>query len=220
VIQPRLPNPVRSAVWTAGDMRRLEARVAAVRDSLDRIPPAHLRYAAGSHCRWCARAAACPHLRAFVTDAAAARMSVDPEAPVTAAMLDASYRAVAAAKAFVEATEAAAEAYLKAGGVMTEAKLIRGRGSRDWKDAEDAVEFLTAHGVDPWQKPALLSPAQAEKALPKPAKAQVPAHVASVQGKIRLAPMSDPAEAVTTTEGIVNAALAMTARNLLKDAAE
>ena len=57
--------------------------------------------------------------------------------------------------------------YLENGGVLEEAKLVNKRALRKWKDEEAAEEFMKKHGVDPWAPRKLVSPAQAEKRLPK-----------------------------------------------------
>lgn len=83
-------------------------------------------------------------------------------------------------------------------------KLVRGRGSREWKDAELAEKFLRRKvGVDKAYVPRkLVSPAQAEKVVGKGDKT-LPKYIASVEGKPTMVPESDKRKAlvIDPTEG-------------------
>ena len=84
---------------------------------------------------------------------------------------------------------------IKAGGTVEGWKIVEGRSNRQWQKVGDDLglaQQLTRVGVaDPWQPKKLISPAQAEKQIPKARWPELPA-IHKPEGKPTLAPESDP----------------------------
>jgi len=211
IFQPRLEPPVRDHLWTAGALRALRARLAAVEEVLER---GDATYNPGSGCRWCARAAACPALQLIARDAASFRISADPMHPVDAARLTQIAGMIPNLKVWLKAAEEATEGYLKAGGALPNAYMKQGRVSRHWRDPDAAEDLLRQYGVEPYEPPALLSPAKAEKALPKAAKAAVAEIVASVPGNPVMAFGEPPETPIVNPVALENAGLSAMALRL------
>ncbi len=70
-------------------------------------------------------------------------------------------------------------------------KLVEGRTNRSWRSREHAIAFLESVFLDPFEHD-LLSPAKAEKALPKPLRAELAALIHKPPGAPTLAPADDP----------------------------
>lgn len=83
-------------------------------------------------------------------------------------------------------------------------KIVEGRSNRQWRDAEAAKAWLEKHAVDPHKPAQIISPAEAEKALPKALRTELAPLVVKPTGKPTLAPVSDrrPAFTPATADGM------------------
>lgn len=81
-------------------------------------------------------------------------------------------------------------------------KMVEGRSYRQWDDEEFAIEFLKQRGVHPYAPSKVLSPAEAEKKLPKDDRKALAGYVIKPKGKPTLADEDDKREpyALTATE--------------------
>lgn len=214
--QPRMKDPIRTFDWTAGALMALEARVHRLIELRESGRP--LPFNAGPHCRYCGRVPFCPQLRAVAKDAALAKIVATPEqiaaGHYSADDIDAALEILPAVERWVKGVTEAMESYIMAGGRLKNAKAVRGRGSRDWKDAEKAAAFMKAKGVDPYEK-ALLSPAKAEKAVPKIFHPHLEALIDKLPGKIKAAHITAGGEPVAVAASLENAALANMAYGLI-----
>ena len=184
ILQPRVGDGLpRDHHWTAGELRALLQRLHDLEAQLDR---GEFTYQPGKHCRWCNRAANCPSLRLLVKDAAMASIAADPANPPTAASLDEAAGLLPAIEVWVKAVKEQLVSYVNAGGELQNARMIQGNNKRDWADANAAAMLMELYGVEPDMPGKLRSPAQAEKALPKAAKADVAALVTTTRGNPRL----------------------------------
>jgi len=130
---------------------------------------------AGDHCKFCPAAATCPALREKSLAAAGtpfqALATVEPanvslRSPSTLT-IDELERVVAVSGMISDWAKAAAaelEMRLERGEVSQHFKIVAGRGTRKWSEEIIAIDALKQY-IDPWSKPELLSPAQAESAL-------------------------------------------------------
>lgn len=175
VMQPRGRSgaPFKQHKWTREALIALEGRIRRV---LETLRARRVHYDAGEHCRFCSAAGVCPHLRNLAKDAAMAKAVTDPEVldktAFTAEELDKALRILPALDRFKAAILGQARQYLEHGGYLEEVKLVLSRQQRVWKDESKAQAFMEANDVDPWQPSKLLSPAMAEKKLPKALKPQ------------------------------------------------
>lgn len=216
VAQPRMPDPIRTHIWRAHaliDLRRRVHALIALRASGNALP-----FAAGDHCTYCGRAAFCPQLRALAKDAALARIALNPEdvvdGKISADDIDDALAILPAVEKWVGAVRGAMEHYLMNGGSLRNAKVVRGRGSRGWTDEEAAQRYIESVGVDPFEQ-TLLSPAKAEKAVPKMHKKGLEPLIESYPGKLKPALIHEPGEALQVAAGLENAALASMAMKRL-----
>lgn len=86
-------------------------------------------------------------------------------------------------------------------------KIVEGRSNRRWRDESAAVTFMRERQIDPYDAPKMISPAVAEKMLPKPARKELAPLVEKPAGKPTLAPVSDvrPAFTPATANGMFDA---------------
>ena len=82
-------------------------------------------------------------------------------------------------------------------------KMVAKQGRRKWADEQKAVTALRELGCEPWEKPKLISPAQAEKKI----KNLPEGLTVSVSSGDTLAPESDPRPAVLQIGQQLTAAL-------------
>jgi hypothetical protein len=86
-------------------------------------------------------------------------------------------------------------------------KLVAKRGTRQWTDANKAVNFLGGANIDPWKLREVISPAQAEKELKKRKMTLPDDLVVSVSSGTTLASADDPRPAVLQIGKQLTAAL-------------
>jgi hypothetical protein len=214
ILQPRLRDPIREHLWTAGALLALRQRLRDLEAMLDR---GETPYKAGGHCRWCDRAATCPALMLIVKDAAMASLAYDPVNPPTKEQLDEAALYLPAIKVWQKAVEENLNAYLGNGGQLQNARLVKGRNSRSWVDEQAAIDLMAKYGVDAYLPAQMRSVAKAESALPKSARPEIVALTVNTSGKPGLALSDDlKSEAVESSlAGLENAALVTMASGLL-----
>lgn len=147
----------------------------------------------GEHCRWCAAASFCPELQKKALDVAKVDFAQEKTLDV-AKMSDEQIVKVIQNKEmltnWIKAVENAVYLRLMSGEEIPGLKLVRGKNSREWED-EDVV--LANFGDKVMSKPAIMSPAQAEKVLGKD---QVAGFIINVPGGFKVAHESAKGAAV------------------------
>lgn len=169
VIQPQnKAEPVRDHTYSWADLRMIRNRVIA---ALKRVQNHEWFYAYGEWCRYCPAAGICPHLRATMMDPALTIVSPSAEAiaagDISREQLEAALDRVDILEIFLKQLNAVAESYVIHGGKLRNRKLVRKKTNRRWIDERKAVEKLTELQVDPYTKPSVIGPAEAERRLPK-----------------------------------------------------
>jgi hypothetical protein len=147
--------------WTIS-VKDLHAFAHALKQSYEAIQSQPTLYVASEKaCKWCHAKLKCPEQRRMADEAAAA----DFEA-ITPEGVEYWLPKLPMIKAFIDAVENKAKETLLAGGTVQGYKVVEGRKSRSWEDAEAVESYLKGLGYDQiYTKPELLSPAQMEKAL-------------------------------------------------------
>ena len=157
------------------------------------------------NCKFCKGKATCPAMKKLVKESIDVEFEdLDAAKPIAVtnndAFLDDLFPKLDLIYDWLGAVRAKIEARLFAGAEFANAKLVRGRkGNRKWKDEKQAEADLKAMRlkIEQMYKFSLNTPAQIEKLLkdkPKCLKRML-AQVEQSDGKIGVAPMSDPAEA-------------------------
>lgn len=171
VVQPRCREPFHrwhtvtpAELWEFGE-RLTEGVYAAKRDNAPLV--------AGEHCRFCPVKSSCPMLRDQSLHAARRMFSdVDTMTPkVVAPKLDdmtpaetaRALDALPTVELWVKAVKEHAENLARRGVTIPGRKIVQTTGHRTWRDPEQAAAELRRVGVDPFEAPKLVSPAQAEK---------------------------------------------------------
>lgn len=216
IIQPRIDPKPRTYSWTAGALVDLHVRVRAVFRELE---VGHYRFKAGQHCRWCSRGPVCPYMKALVVDAALTRTLPDPEDIINNRFdvndLDAAFGIVLAVEKWTKSVRELGARYVQNGGALPSAKLVKGRSSRDWSDPVGMQAYMREHGVDPMELPKLLTPAKAEKTIPKHAKKGLTRFQSKTEGALTVKHVDEQGTAVQPGEALRNAELQRIARNTL-----
>lgn len=190
-------------------------------DGFTRVARGQWSYADGPWCRWCPVASACPHLRALALDAPLTRIAPNAElvasGEYSAEHLDAALVFIRnVLDPWVRAVDHAAESYMVHGGLLASHKLVRKRANRRWCLPEDEVaSVLKTHGIDPFEDPKLVSPAQAEKRLPKAKRAIVDDLAEKPLGELTVAPIDDKRPAVEVAASFAAAVQSHQARGFL-----
>jgi hypothetical protein len=220
VVQPAGEGAtVRSHDWDRKEMVGLRHRLEALFEDLrHRV----FRYQVGSHCDHCPVLGGCAQVRAVAMDSVMAAALPSPDllasGEFTAADLDDALAKLALLKKFEKALVATADSYLRAGGELENAKLVRKRTNRRWKDGLDPKPLLKKHGVDPYGPAPMISPAQAEKALPASAKGAIGAFIEKPVGDLTVAIGEDSRTAVNVGLALKRAHENAMAQKLLQKA--
>lgn len=221
IVQPAADEVVSSKLWTLGETQGIVNRV---RKLLDRIRRSDFNYSMGDHCRYCPVLGSCPQVRAMAIDPAMAMALPTPDmlarGDITPEVLDDMLAKLTLMKKFEKSIVDLADAYLRAGGTLVNAKLARKRTIRKWKDGKNPVPILEKHGVHPYTKK-LISPTQAEKALPKAAYDRLIAPmVEKPVGDLTVAIGEDKRAAVSIADSLKRAAENAQAQALVRHAEE
>ena len=179
IIQPPM---IRRWVTTFERVRQFEVELArAVK--IATAPGAPL--AVGDHCRFCPAKVICPEMTGAVDRALRTQLEKLGTDQIGTALSMADRL-----EEWIAAVRAAAHKMLTEGVPVTGYKLVPKRATRQWVDAERAVEVLGSQ-IDMYEK-TVLSPAKAEKALKK-IKSSLPDDlVVAVSSGDTIAPESDP----------------------------
>jgi hypothetical protein len=193
ILQPKArAEPVRTFDYTWEDLRELRRRVIY---ALDRISRQEWHYGFGEWCRYCPAAGICPYLQAMTIDPALTAVSPSPEAVATGEFsverLEETLDKAPVVEHFLKQLYATAEDYLIHGGKLRNRKLVRKRTTRKWINELKAVNELKALGVEPYGF-TVISPAQAEKRLPKGKRGIIEKLSERPLGELTAAPKNDP----------------------------
>jgi len=203
--QPRRKHQSTWTVTVADLNARIDHVKAAARVALS--TPADGTRVAGEHCRFCPARAVCPTRAAYIAQS----MGVDtgPEgftAPTIQTLSDPEIVArhlarVGEIRAWCTSIEQEAHAMLVRGEKLPGFKLVQGNpGNRAWTNHERAVFALRQFGLDDVQiyESRLISPAAAEKIVPKDSRAALAALIRRPPGAPSVAPDSDPRPPLTS----------------------
>jgi hypothetical protein len=193
IIQPNArAEPVRTHDYTFADLREIKRRVIA---ALTRIKNQEWSYKLGPWCRHCTATGICPHLHAMMRDPALTLISPSPEAvaqgEITREMLEDGLDRAPILEHALKQLYATAEDYMIHGGKLRNQKLVRKRTTRKWINELKAVNELKALGVEPYSF-TVISPAQAEKRLPKGKRGIIEKLSEQPLGELTAAPKNDP----------------------------
>ena len=151
---------------------------------LSRQPDAPMAH--GDHCRWCAAKPICPILTGAVDRAVQAKLEAMPTDQIAYYL-----EQVPMIEQFISDLKGLAQNLIESGQPVPGWKLVNKRATRQWTDPDEAVVFLQAADIEPFEQK-LISPAAAEKLLKK---AKIPfadGLVVAVSSGSTLAPASDP----------------------------
>ena len=200
VVQPNARGePVRSHDWTWQDLRSLRDRVIT---TLRRVKRQDWTYQDGDWCRWCPAAGFCPHLAAVARNSALALIAPTPElvatGEISAETLADWLDVVDRLDVWAKKVQDVALDYVVHGGVLRNRKTVRKRTTRRFANEDEAAEVLSALGVDAYQRK-LISPAEAERRLPKVQHPQLENLIEKPLGELTLAAADDPREAINVS---------------------
>ena len=161
--------------------------------------------ASGDWCRWCAAKPVCP-----VMTGALDRVVNSQLEGIDAAKIGEYLAKADMLEDWVKSLRELAFQMLEAGKPVPGYKLVAKRGTRKWRDPNEAYAALRAVGLtdhDVWEPEELLSPAKMEKVLKKQKLALPDNLVESVSSGNTLAPEADPRPAALTIGTHIRAAL-------------
>ena len=220
IVQPNVHDgKVKVHDWTYAALRALRDRVIA---TLQRIKQSDFTYRYGEHCHFCRAASVCPYLAATASDFALTKVAPTPEmiasGEVTSRMLDDWYQTLKVLDKWSRSFMQTFHDYLVHGGHSEVAKLVRKRTQRRWIDEASAPRELSALGINPYDK-VLISPAEAERALPRDKKPIVNKELATKpDGELTVADRDDPREEIVPHEALKAALAASVAAGYLEQA--
>lgn len=201
IVQPRCPHPKGPVrVWTIDVLDLAEFRFKLVAAALATQKP-DAPFVPGEHCKFCKKAPTCEALRSFALKEAELEFSDEPPVVDT---LEAEMISKVLAKAgvigdWIKRVQERAHAMAMEGNPPPGFKLVHSTSHRKFKDevtADYLNDMLGLDMADLVTEPKLRSPAQVEKLLGKKRKGEIETLVYKPKGKIILAPVDDPREAV------------------------
>jgi hypothetical protein len=180
VVQPRYfgdCQPWRSWSVPAGELRKSFG--AEVVEAVKATQQPNAPLASGDHCRFCRAKIVCPQLKkdalASAQHAFAKKVAPEPktlDADEVARLLPLFDRA----EEWISAVRAHAYELANHGKTVAGYKLVHKTGHRKWRDKTEAVTFLTEQGVDAYEPPEIISPAEAGRRLGRKRADLVDAH--------------------------------------------
>jgi len=212
IVQPRTPDPVRRWVVTRDYMKKwakvLRKAADATRDpDAPRIPGA-------IQCEWCDFKTHCPELETYVHERASIEFDDDDEFVSAEGVTDGETDDVEdlapsivrrtlewgpLVKSYIDACETKAAELMEMGVPLKGYKLVERRAHRKWKGAVPVTEkALRAKGLTKkslYKDPALKSPAQVEKLLPKDQRSDIAYLYSAESSGHKVVPEADPAPA-------------------------
>jgi hypothetical protein len=174
IVQPRYVggDPSRTATVTGDELAALEQRVLQAVVAT-RQPNAPL--VAGDHCKFCPAAATCPELRKQALQVAIDLFPTGDALQINSAPDMSLFRTMPAdqlaivlknlhtVESWIETIREHAFKRAVAGEAVPGHKLVEKIGNRRWLSDEVAAAMLRHYGIDPMEKPALITPAEAER---------------------------------------------------------
>lgn len=205
VVQPRHAlGGHRCEELTTDDLVRWDVDV--LRPAVEAVQRGSGPLRAGDHCRFCPVKANCPELRRTALEVAknvfkgddltAPRTEPLPPAELTSEEIAQVLKAVPLVQEWINAVRDEAYRRAQAGDPPSGWKLVDTWGNRAWRDPETAELLLSVILDDPHAAPKLLSPAQAEKRLPKDMRPLVKRLAHKPKRAPALARLSDPRPAI------------------------
>jgi hypothetical protein len=196
IVQPRFEGaePVRMQSFPAFDLMEFAADIAHAAKAT-RIPDAP--FVPGTWCTktFCPNARACPALERM--QHALLKNDFPAATPFVPAQLSEALASIPLVEARIKAITDFAYAQACEGREIPGYKLVDKRPRRHWTDEDAVVTWAKDRAIDPYEKPALKSPAQLEKGLKKDEKKELGQFTASVSSGTVLVPASDSRPAVS-----------------------
>lgn len=206
VIQPRATTAEHEVSWQ--DLRDLRDWLI---DGMRRIRRRDYSYAHGPWCSWCPAAGACPHLAAVARDSALARATPTIElvasGEFSADLLNEALNLAPRVEQWLKAVNEVARQYLVHGGQLADHVLVERRTNRRWVDEAAVAARLVELGADPWTEPKLVSPAEAERRLPKSKRGVVGELAEKPPGELTVAPRATTKKPAVDYVAMAEAAL-------------
>lgn len=170
----------------------LDRAVEAVKLALSDNPPCK----AGSWCRWCAGKPACGLHQTMASDALTAK----PSGSLTAIELAKWYDIALQLEPWIKEIKTLVKTEMEGGVPVPGFKLVKGRSTRYWAEEQEVEQILRKSKVPVAKifKKTLISPAQAEKQVPKLFAKKLKNHVNFKKANLAVAPDSDKRPAVTS----------------------
>lgn len=214
IYQPRARHadgPYREWEITVAELEKYEAEiVAAAKATMAKDAPVR----SGEWCRWCGAKDDCPALFQDTNELAERAFDIETGdlSPIDEMSLDQVAEIIkikSRIENFMKACEVRAKQALVDGIEVPGYRLVRGRSSRKWYDAEDMALTLRGEGIkDPYTEQKVVTPAQAEKLLKsdgnmtlKEAKEKLEEYVQVIEGGPAIAPEHDPRQTLSLNPG-------------------
>ena len=196
IVQPRFEGaePVRMQSFPAHDLLEFAGDIAHAAKAT-RLPDAPFN--AGPWCRktFCPNARQCPALERMQ------HMLIKQEfgnvVPFDPKQLADALAAIPLVEARIRAITEFAYEQAVSGAAIPGFKLVDKRARRHWTDEKAVAAWAESRAINPFEPPVLKSPAQLEKGLKKPEKAELAAFTASVSSGTTLVPEADARPAVS-----------------------
>jgi hypothetical protein len=196
IFQPRYEGaePLRMESFDAWELMEFAGEIAVAAEAT-RKPDAPL--VAGPWCSktFCPNARVCPELER--RQHAIVRATFSELAPYDPSALADALNMVPMVKERIKAIEEFAYKEASAGKKIPGYKLVDKVARRHWNDEKAAAEWAKTKGVDPYEEPAVKSPAQLEKGLKKAEKAELAQFYSAVSSGSVLVPESDKRPEIT-----------------------
>lgn len=199
IVQPRFEGaePVRMQAFPAFDLMEFAGELADAAQRTRVGSNATLNLNPGPWCKktFCPNARVCPALEqmqhALVKQEFTAVGQYDPQT-LARALTD-----IPLIEERIKAIKEFAYSEATAGKAIPGYKLVEKRPRRHWTNEDAVIKWAKDRAIEPFEKPELKSPAQLEKGLKKPEKAELAAFTASVSSGSTLVPESDARPAVS-----------------------
>ena len=195
IVQPRFEGaePVRMQSFPAFDLMEFAGDIAHAAKAT-RLPDAP--FTPGPWCQktFCPNARQCPALERM--QHMLIKQEFSDVVPFDPKQLADALTAIPLVEARIKAIKEFAYERAVAGDQIPGWKLVDKRARRHWTDEKAVVAWAEQRAINPYEDPVLKSPAQLEKGLKKPEKAELAAFTASVSSGSVLAPESDSRPAV------------------------
>lgn len=213
IVQPRAPHrggPVRNETMS---VMSLLAWAEKLIEAAKATEPADAPLHEGEHCRFCPAAPRCPRLHEVaVKSAQLAFKPIEGAPPVMTGPVPVKdlnheqlVRALMASEVlepWLKELHAHAQEMLERGGAIEGWKLVQKRAMRRWRlppgETADALQIMGVPRADIFEEPAVRSPAQVEKHLPRKRHPELEPLVLKESSGVVLAPDTDPRPAVRT----------------------